>query len=110
MRDVAHNRRDLLERRLLDLVDLGRLLRQIAQPAAELLERENSTRLLSLTQNLDWVLDEVQRHKLVELQSLLGLEGRRVLLAVADGTEAEARVDARKVGVKPEDHVMDLEG
>ena len=40
----------------------------------------------------------------------LGLEGRRVLLAVADGTEEEARVDARRVGLKPEDHVMDLEG
>lgn len=50
------------------------------------------------------------RFRAEELQSLLGLEGRRVLLAVADGTEAEARVDARKVGVKPEDHVMDLEG
>ena len=50
------------------------------------------------------------RFRAAELESLLGLEGRRVLLAVADGTEEEARVDARRVGLKPEDHVMDLEG
>lgn len=50
------------------------------------------------------------RARAQELEALLGLEGRRVLLAVADGTEAEARVDARRVGLKPEDHVMDLEG
>ena len=45
-----------------------------------------------------------------ELEALLGSEGRRVLLAVAEGTEEEARVDARQAGLKPEDHVMDLEG
>ena len=50
------------------------------------------------------------RFRASELESVLALEGRRVLLAVADGSEDEARVDARKVGVKPEDHVMDLEG
>lgn len=50
------------------------------------------------------------RFRAKELESSLALEGRRVLLAVADGTEAEARVDARRVGLKPEDHVMDLEG
>ncbi len=50
------------------------------------------------------------RFRASELESSLGLEGRRVLLAVADGSVDEARVDARKVGVKPEDHVMDLEG
>ncbi len=50
------------------------------------------------------------RFRASELESALALEGRRVLLAVADGSEDEARVDARQVGVKPEDHVMDLEG
>lgn len=50
------------------------------------------------------------RFRAKELESALALEGRRVLLAIADGTEAEARVDARQVGLKPDDHVMDLEG
>lgn len=50
------------------------------------------------------------RFRAKELESSLALEGRRVLLAIADGSEAEARVDARRVGLKPEDHVMDLEG
>ena len=50
------------------------------------------------------------RFRAKELESALALEGRHVLLAIADGTEAEARVDARQVGLKPEDHVMDLEG
>ena len=50
------------------------------------------------------------RFRAKELESSLALEGRRVLLAIADGSEEEARVDARRVGLKPEDHVMDLEG
>ncbi len=50
------------------------------------------------------------RRRAQDLETVLGLEGRRVLLAIADGTEAQATVDARRVGVHEEDHVMDLEG
>ena len=50
------------------------------------------------------------RRRARDLEAMLGLEGRRVLLAVADGSRAEATVDARRVGVHDDDHVMDLEG
>ncbi|MEM9383366.1 MAG: flagellar hook-length control protein FliK, partial [Planctomycetota bacterium] len=50
------------------------------------------------------------RRRSEDLRTRLASEGRKVLLAVADGSEEEARVDAHRVGVDEEDHVMDVEG
>lgn len=45
-----------------------------------------------------------------ELEALLATGGRRVLLAVAEGSEEDASVDGRRMGMAAEDHLMDVEG
>ncbi|MEM6572454.1 MAG: flagellar hook-length control protein FliK [Planctomycetota bacterium] len=50
------------------------------------------------------------RQRSSDLRTRLAADGRRVLLAVVDGPEDEAKVDARRVGVDEDDHVMDVEG